>query len=340
MTLYRQNDPRWAKDLLGYNTEPKWNMANFGCLITCETMLLGIAYGNDSWTPAKLNEFMQDHDGFDPKGGLLRWYKVAEYFPDLGDQGTRKGLVDADWLTVPTNYAILEVNNGAHFVLAINRAQIADPLDGKLKSIKTYPVKSSRLYSLGTPGKGSGAVTNKEEVMNKLAVNWGYRATADREPTAEELSYWTGRPVEEYLQSRYENNEEFRYKANHYDELKKLLDEQPKPSFQSTYVAEVRSRINMRDGVQHNYEGAGPDLPAPAGTHFAQAGTFVVDGVTLVRTAKGEKAGTWYGIPETVFDDGPSKREVDPSTVHVVLSMGSGLAAKFEAFLNGILKRN
>jgi hypothetical protein len=63
-----QRDPKWSGILLGYNTNSKFTIGNYGCLITA----LGM-YVNKQ--PDEVNAILKDNSGFDAGGGLFRWYK-------------------------------------------------------------------------------------------------------------------------------------------------------------------------------------------------------------------------------------------------------------------------
>ena len=68
-TILGQRNPQWASKLLGFNTDPKYTIGNYGCLITA----LG-AY--ISKTPHEVNEILKANSGF-VGGGLFVWSKCT-----------------------------------------------------------------------------------------------------------------------------------------------------------------------------------------------------------------------------------------------------------------------
>lgn len=63
-----QRDPRWGAMLLGYNTLSKYNIYNYGCLITT----FGNYIGKD---PAEVNQILKDNGGFTAGAGNFIWGK-------------------------------------------------------------------------------------------------------------------------------------------------------------------------------------------------------------------------------------------------------------------------
>lgn len=79
--LLSQRDPKWASIILGNNTQAKYNIGNFGCLITSLSMYLNT-------TPNKINETLKqgrDKDnGFANGSGNFIWGKST--LLGLGEQ--------------------------------------------------------------------------------------------------------------------------------------------------------------------------------------------------------------------------------------------------------------
>ncbi len=67
--MQSQRDDRWRNILLGYNTNPTFNIGNYGCLITCFANYL-------DKTPIEVNDILKANQGF-VNGGELVWSKVS-----------------------------------------------------------------------------------------------------------------------------------------------------------------------------------------------------------------------------------------------------------------------
>lgn len=70
--LFRQGDPRWARDLLG---PTPGTLGAEGCAVASAAMVLA-SYGYDT-DPGRLNTFLKQNGGFTPQGWLY-WEKAAE----------------------------------------------------------------------------------------------------------------------------------------------------------------------------------------------------------------------------------------------------------------------
>lgn len=65
-----QRNPAWASIILGYNTDPKYNIDLYGCLIT--------SFGNYiGKTPAEVNQLLKDNKGFLEGSGNFVWSKCS-----------------------------------------------------------------------------------------------------------------------------------------------------------------------------------------------------------------------------------------------------------------------
>ncbi len=127
LVLWKQTDPRWANNVLGYNTDPNFTLGRYGCLVSDIAMLVATATDDTSWTPARVNDFLKANNGFQKDGGLLIWSKISEIFPFIQLQGSTGSFaeVEAFVAAAEPNYAIFKVENGAHYVLAPYTNQIA-----------------------------------------------------------------------------------------------------------------------------------------------------------------------------------------------------------------------
>lgn len=154
-----QQDSRWGSVLLGNNTEAIYNLANYGCLITCFSMAC-CYYGFDT-NPLELNERLKENGGFTKGGGNYVWTAIQKVTDKLKDVLIRVGdinpvsdsqigqIKDALDIGMPVilhiDYNPRTVKDDQHWVLALgynpddeNDYTIADPIDGQIKSLKKY----------------------------------------------------------------------------------------------------------------------------------------------------------------------------------------------------------
>lgn len=147
--LFSQQDARWAKELLGNNTDPSFNIGRYGCVVTAYANMLAAITGDMNYTPELINSWMKARGGFMPAGGLFIW-NAALGMGHVTAHGTTTNLAMLNaYLQDPPNFAILEVRAGKgvqHFVMAPYVDKIIDSEDGLLKSMGTYPFISARLY--------------------------------------------------------------------------------------------------------------------------------------------------------------------------------------------------
>lgn len=156
---YSQFDPRWANELLGYNTDPKYSIYNYGCLLT--SLANVCKYYQKDETPATLNEKLKEPAiaGFEKGGGLYDWGSLPKIYPDI----IEKHVVTPDPLTdeqvneikqaldqglpvlVCLDYNPKTVAREDHFSLLVdydpadeNNFTLADTLGGLLRSLRTY----------------------------------------------------------------------------------------------------------------------------------------------------------------------------------------------------------
>lgn len=144
-----QSNSAWSSQLLGYNTDPNYNIGNFGCLVDAWGNMLIATTGDQQWTPARVNDWMKEHQGFVAGGGIFI-FSVA-----LGMGGVTAHGITGDvsqlnsFLKDPPNFAIIEVKGprGQHFVLGSAVNTIIDSQDGRQKALKTYPFVQAHLYT-------------------------------------------------------------------------------------------------------------------------------------------------------------------------------------------------
>jgi len=153
---YSQMDSRWGSELLGFNTEPQYNIHNYGCLITCLAMIH--SYYGAKVDPSLMNNLLKDAKGY-AGGGNYIWgtfpkilKKVTEHLyrtpAPLTDDRIEdiKNAIDEGYpVMVQLDYNPRTVGLDMHYVLFIgynpedeNDFTILDPLGGKVVSLKKY----------------------------------------------------------------------------------------------------------------------------------------------------------------------------------------------------------
>ena len=151
-----QKDSRWARKLLGFNTDPQYDIYNYGCLITCLAMVSGY-YGKDT-NPEDINNILKASEGFS-NGGFYNWGAIAKVFKDIKEYwvGTPDPLTDEQMNRIKSalddGFPVMvqldsnpkTVKLDMHYVLLIgynpsdeNDFTIADPVDGTIVSLKKY----------------------------------------------------------------------------------------------------------------------------------------------------------------------------------------------------------
>jgi chaperonin cofactor prefoldin len=156
--LISQQDSRWANILLGFNTDPKYNIKNYGCLLSC--LAMGLCYYDYNTDPEDLNNKLKKVGGF-AGGGNYVWHsvekitdkmkealvRVGDTYPATDDQvkQIKDALDDGYPVILHIDYNPKTVADDQHWVLAIgynpadeNDITIVDPLGGTIKSLKSY----------------------------------------------------------------------------------------------------------------------------------------------------------------------------------------------------------
>ncbi|HDK42323.1 MAG TPA: hypothetical protein ENH35_02905 [Candidatus Moranbacteria bacterium] len=150
---YSQWDKRWKNKLLGFSKRD--TIGHYGCLITCQSMI-DYYYGFNH-KPDEVNDELKRYSGF--AGSLYKWgsfskvhksireiYKRTNYRLKNSDIKAIKESIDKNYpVMIWLDYNPRTVKNEMHWVLAIdynkdneNDITIADPIDGKTKSMKKY----------------------------------------------------------------------------------------------------------------------------------------------------------------------------------------------------------
>lgn len=156
-TLFSQFDGRWAGITLGNNSDSKYNIYNYGCLLS-DIAAICEYYGIDT-DPARLNQKLKDNGGFAQGSGDYNWGAITKLFPVLSENRTVcpdlltdaqiseiKNAIDAGFpVAIQIDYNPKTVDLDSHFVVIIaynpgdeNDFTIFDPLGGKIHSLKDY----------------------------------------------------------------------------------------------------------------------------------------------------------------------------------------------------------
>lgn len=147
--LYAQTDPRWADEILGFNSGPPFTIGNYGCVVTAIGNLEYAITGNGQFTPEFINNWGKAHGGFEEKGGLAIWDAYLA-LGNLKAQGETTNLQELNnFLQAAPNFAIVEFQlpGHQHYCMAPYVGKIIDSEDGLLKSMGTYPFVLARLYT-------------------------------------------------------------------------------------------------------------------------------------------------------------------------------------------------
>lgn len=157
--LFDQGDSRWGDILLGFNTVKPYDLRNYGCLLSCWAMC-DRYYGKDT-DPARLNEMFKgmgigkafDKGGnYVPGGNNLAYGDIKEtrtITPSVltdAQIGQIKTSIDNGYpVIIGIDYNPKDVDYDSHFVVIVdynpseeNDFTIADPLGGRLHSLKDY----------------------------------------------------------------------------------------------------------------------------------------------------------------------------------------------------------
>ena len=137
---YRQDDPAWAKDLLG---KSEYTMKSSGCLVSC--IASAVSDDNVTITPGELNKLFSDNEVYDVNGNL-QWYKLAEIegysvavYNEVNEADIEQCLSDG-------HYPIVRVRmhgvGNYHYVLIVGKEDgkyiCMDPLEDDLTKLSAY----------------------------------------------------------------------------------------------------------------------------------------------------------------------------------------------------------
>lgn len=135
MKALSQRDQLWGKDKLGFSNTL---IENYGCTITCLTMLAGLFNVGD------VNKRLKAVNGY-ANGNLLIWSKIKEAFSWLefewrgysyDNNRVKQAIIDYGGCLVEVDGS--PIGGDKHWVLYIGNGRLIDPWDGKEKPTSTY----------------------------------------------------------------------------------------------------------------------------------------------------------------------------------------------------------
>ncbi len=117
MKYLSQRDPRWANKKLGASS---LTLGRFGCTTTSLSMLTD--YFGKYWSPPEI----AGTKAFYTTSGLVQWEKLKLPMKFVSRIRTRNDSAIQASIKDPDKAVLLNVNNGAHWVVALRKAVIGD----------------------------------------------------------------------------------------------------------------------------------------------------------------------------------------------------------------------
>jgi hypothetical protein len=327
LVYFRQGAPAYTNDILGYNPAERdkkgqliWTLGNYGCLVTALAMFVATVTGDKSWTPGRMNKFLQDNGGFEPGGGLLYWSAISRLFPFIETQGVSRFVENTNkFLQDEPNYALIKLNDGAHYAFAPMVGKMIDPIDGKLKNLAAgYKFSEARLFRF-VGGKGSAAPASAPATISTSTSVGESPMTDQQEQQAYQIVLGrnregaaSGRTAMQFIldaqgelsQQRtgiQRTVEELKRQAQTYEteagDLRAKLTAATAEEWQKTYRADKRRLVAKKDALITDLAQVQPDYFLHQGMIVRQAGTFLKDGVVYARSQNSVDRGDWYGYP-------------------------------------------
>ena len=147
VVLYRQDDARWADDLLGNSPH---NMADSGCLVSC--IASAVSTEDSPITPGELNTLFSGNEVYDSAGNI-QWAmveKIEGYHTKIYDSSSGE-IIEA--CLQDEKYPIVRVRiNGIgsyHYILIVGCKQgdyvCMDPAKDELTTLSQY---GSKVYAI------------------------------------------------------------------------------------------------------------------------------------------------------------------------------------------------
>jgi len=201
--IYAQGDSRWGTKMLGFNTEMPYNIANYGCLLSCLAMVC--KYFHKEENPETLNNLLRDKKGF-VDGGLYVYGAISKCYSSITETRTitPSALTDAQIqeiknaldngfpVMIHLDFNPKTVKNDMHWVLIVdynpsdeNDFTIADPITGTTRSLKKYlgffkpsarnTIEQYIIYSGKMPEEIAGKVLvdiKENGILNAIKEQW------------------------------------------------------------------------------------------------------------------------------------------------------------------------
>lgn len=145
-----QRDPQWISKTLGFS---RLTIGNYGCVLTCLTMLLNRSFGLQL-TPPQVNEKLKSVNAF--TGALILWARVPLAFPQLKwvYRDYNYNNVRVAWYVYGRGIPVMVEVNGSkigaskHWVLFIGNRQMIDPwpIGGAVRPTSYYPLTGDAVF--------------------------------------------------------------------------------------------------------------------------------------------------------------------------------------------------
>ncbi len=143
-----QRDARWKNKYLGFS---KLTIGNYGCTITCLTMLINFVEGKN-YGVDEVNDKLKTAKAF--QGALLIWSRVPLAFPSLKwvKRGYNYNNIEVAFNVYVNDMPVMVEVNGAkigaskHWVLFTGSGKANDPWFGKVISTSMYPLTGYAIY--------------------------------------------------------------------------------------------------------------------------------------------------------------------------------------------------
>lgn len=177
--LYSQRDPQWSSLLLGFNTDKRYTIGNYGCLMTCYSMYI-------AKKPNETNELLKTNNAFQ-NGGLFVWTKSTvmgltqtyispRYDGPVSSQGIQKikDTIDAGFpVLCEVDFNPNTAGEEMHYVLVIGYEAdslfAADPWVGQIVNLDLY----------GGPQRAIIQFRVYDKVLDKEGISGDIQARAD-----------------------------------------------------------------------------------------------------------------------------------------------------------------
>ncbi len=141
MQLFKQDDPQWAHELLGFGNVT--TIAQGGCTISCIGYLHNLLTG-DNLNPYQVN--MRLKLAFAFQGSLLLWSRIQMAFPELRfvtRDYNYNNLKVWSWINISPRLPVLVENRmptGSHWRVFIGNQKCYNPLTGTIEKTSIYPI--------------------------------------------------------------------------------------------------------------------------------------------------------------------------------------------------------